>query len=87
MTNIEALIREIVEAIVDDVNAVSVVFMESPKGPFYEIQVGKDDVGKIIGKEGRIANAIRTIAKAAGAKIDTRVMVNILNRGVEDSDN
>lgn len=84
--DIETLLRTIVESIVDDVSAVTVTLIESQKGPFYEVQVGKDDVGKIIGKEGRIANAIRTIAKAAGAKADSRVMVNILNRPAgEDS--
>lgn len=81
-SDIESLIRIIVESIVDDVSAVTVILVESPKGPFYEVQVGRDDVGKIIGREGRIANAIRTIVKAAGAKIDSRVMVNILNRPV-----
>lgn len=80
--DIETLLRTIVESIVDDVSAVTVTPVESPKGPFYEVQVGKDDIGKIIGREGRIANAIRTIAKAAGAKVDSRVMVNILNRPV-----
>lgn len=79
---IENLIRLIVESIVDDLDSVIVTLVESPKGPYYEVQVGKDDVGKIIGKEGRIANAIRTIAKAAGAKIDSKVMVNILNRPI-----
>lgn len=81
--DIELLIRTIVESIVDDVSALTIVSIESEKGISYEIQVGKDDVGKIIGKEGRIANAIRTIAKAAGAKLDSRIMVNILNRSVD----
>lgn len=79
MSSIESLIRTIVESIVDDHDSITVTLRESPKGPFYEIQVGKDDVGKLIGREGRIANAIRTIVKAAGAKIDSRIMVNILN--------
>ena len=37
-----------------------------------------DDVGKVIGKEGRIANAIRTVVKAAAAKLDKKVTVEIL---------
>ena len=43
-----------------------------------EISVGSSDIGKVIGKEGRIANAIRTIVKAAAAKSDKKVTVEIL---------
>lgn len=44
-----------------------------------EIEVEDEDVGKIIGKEGRIANAIRTIAKASGAKNGKKVTVEIMS--------
>ena len=43
-----------------------------------EISVDSSDIGKVIGKEGRIANAIRTIVKAAAAKSDKKVTVEIL---------
>jgi len=45
-----------------------------------EIKVGPDDVGKVIGKEGRIANAIRTIVKAAAAKQGKKVTVEIITK-------
>ena len=43
-----------------------------------EINVSQDDIGKVIGKEGRIANAIRTIVKASAAKQDKKVTVEIV---------
>ena len=45
-----------------------------------EINVSQDDVGKVIGKEGRIANAIRTIVKAAAAKQEKKVTVEIVTQ-------
>jgi hypothetical protein len=45
-----------------------------------EIRVASDDAGKVIGKDGRIANAIRTIVKAAGAKNKKRVTVEIMTQ-------
>ena len=47
------------------------------------LKVGKDDVGKVIGKQGRVANAIRTVAKASGAKAGVRIMVNVFNKPME----
>ena len=44
----------------------------------FEITVATDDIGKVIGKEGRIANAIRTVVKAAGAKQEKKVTVEII---------
>jgi len=45
----------------------------------YEISVADGDLGRVIGKGGRVANAIRTIAKAAAVRIDRRVIVDILD--------
>ena len=44
-----------------------------------ELSVGDEDYGRVIGKGGRVANAIRTIAKAAAVRIDRRVIVDILD--------
>ncbi len=77
---ISELIGTMIRSIVDEPSAVLVSEVSSPKGPLFEVKVGASDVGKIIGKQGRIANAIRTIAKAAGAKSGQRVMVNVLNK-------
>jgi len=78
--SIEALIKTMVTSIVDDVDTVSVTEAESDKGRLFEVKVGKDDVGKVIGKQGRIANAIRTVAKAAAAKNGEKIMVNVFNK-------
>jgi len=84
MNGIEDLIKAMVVAIVDDEASVSVAQAETDKeGVLYEIKVGKDDVGKVIGKQGRIANAIRTVAKASGAKHGERIMVNVFNKPME----
>jgi predicted RNA-binding protein YlqC (UPF0109 family) len=85
-------LRELLHAnvcsIVDDEASVEVVEQESDNGLLLEVRVGKDDVGKVIGKKGRIANSIRTLMKAAGAKRSTRVMVNVFNTpsGTEESE-
>jgi len=44
----------------------------------YEVTVAQEDMGKVIGKQGRIANAIRTVAKAAATRDNRRVMVEIV---------
>lgn len=83
MEVIREFIKTMVVNIVDDIESVEVVQVSSKSGDLYEIRVSKSDVGKIIGKQGRIANSIRALAKAAGAKAKTRVMVNVLNTSVE----
>ena len=83
MEDVKQLIATMVTGIVDDTNNVSVLSEDTDKGVLYEIKVGKEDVGKIIGKKGRVASAIRTVAKAAGAKRGKRVMVNVFNRPLE----
>lgn len=80
MKNVSDVLAVMIESIVDDPSAVSISEVPSSKGVLFEVRVGREDVGKIIGKQGRIANAVRTIAKAAGAKSKQRVMVNVLNK-------
>ncbi len=84
MNGIDVLIKSMVTAIVDDESAVTVSEAETDKeGTLFEVKVGKDDVGKVIGKQGRVANAIRTVAKASGAKHGVRIMVNVFNKPKE----
>lgn len=84
MNGIAELIESMVKGIVDDENTVSVAQADTDKeGILFEVKVGKDDVGKVIGKQGRVANAIRTVAKASGAKHGVRVMVNVFNKPTE----
>ena len=73
------LLEFLVKALVEDPEAVVVEELEEDGDLIYEITVAEDDLGRVIGKCGRIANAIRTIAKAAAVRIDRRVIVDILD--------
>ena len=72
------LVELIVKALVDKQDEVVIKETAGDSVIIIEIMVAQDDVGKVIGKEGRIANAIRTVVKAAGAKQDKKVNVEIL---------
>jgi len=73
------LLEFLVKALVEDPAAVVVEELEEDGNLVYEITVADDDLGRVIGKGGRVANAIRTIAKAAAVRIDRRVIVDILD--------
>ena len=79
---IKELIKNIVESIADHPEKISITEEDTGRGILFEIKVDKEDVGKLIGKQGRVAAALRTIAKAAGAKQGTRILVNVANVGV-----
>jgi uncharacterized protein len=73
------LLELLVRALVEDPGAVVVEELEEDGDLVYEITVAEDDLGRVIGKGGRVANAIRTIAKAAAVRLDRRVIVDILD--------
>jgi predicted RNA-binding protein YlqC (UPF0109 family) len=73
------LLEFLVKALVEDPDAVEVEELEEEGDLVYEISVADGDLGRVIGKSGRVANAIRTIAKAAAVRIDRRVIVDILD--------
>jgi uncharacterized protein len=73
------LLEFLVKALVEDPEAVTVEELEEDGDLIYEISVAESDLGRVIGKGGRIANAIRTIAKAAAVRLDRRVIVDILD--------
>ena len=73
------LIEYLTRALVDDPDAVEVEEVEEDGDLVLEITVAEDDVGRVIGRGGRIANALRTIAKAAAVREDRRVIVDILD--------
>ena len=73
------LLEFLVRALVEDPAAVVVEELEEDGDLVYEITVADGDLGRVIGKGGRVANAIRTIAKAAAVRIDRRVIVDILD--------
>lgn len=73
------LLEFLVRALVEDPDAVEVAELEEDGDLIYEISVAEDDLGRVIGKGGRVANAIRTVAKAAAVRLDRRVIVDILD--------
>lgn len=66
-------------ALVEDRDAVEVEELEEDGDLVYEITVNEDDLGRVIGKGGRVANALRTVAKAAAVREERRVLVDILD--------
>jgi predicted RNA-binding protein YlqC (UPF0109 family) len=74
----KSLVEMMTKNLVDNPEDVQINEAAGDSVVILEINVSPDDVGKVIGKEGRIANAIRTIAKAAAAKQDKKVTVEIV---------
>ncbi|MDD4494304.1 MAG: KH domain-containing protein [Eubacteriales bacterium] len=74
----KGLLETIARALVDNPDNVSVNEVEGEKSIILELRVAEDDMGKVIGKQGRIAKAIRTVVKAAAIKNNKRVVVEII---------
>jgi len=74
----EELVKSIVLALVDNPDEVSVSTIEKDGETVLELKVSPADMGKVIGKQGRIAKAIRVVVKAAGAKENKNVGVEIV---------
>ncbi len=72
------LVEYIVKELVDKPDEVKINETQGESIVILEISVASEDVGKVIGKEGRIANAIRTVVKAAASKQGKKVTVEIL---------
>ena len=72
------LVEIIAKALVEHPDAVSVQEVEGEQSIILELKVADDEMGKVIGKQGRIAKAIRTVIKAAATKEDKRVMLEII---------
>ncbi|GIO10831.1 UPF0109 protein [Cohnella xylanilytica] len=75
----EQLIRVIARALVDHPEDVQIQVKEDARGLVYELSVHPDDVGKVIGKQGRIAKALRTVVASAAVKERRRVIVDIVS--------
>ena len=73
------LVEVIAKALVDDPESVTVNERTEKKTTILEVRVAGSDMGKVIGKQGRIAKAIRSVVKAAAAKEDKKVIVDILD--------
>ncbi|MGI6188658.1 MAG: KH domain-containing protein [Clostridiales bacterium] len=72
------LVRFIAQSLVDNPEQVSVNEVQGEQSIIIELSVAPEDMGKVIGKQGRIAKAIRTIVKAAAVKEKKKVMVEII---------
>jgi len=73
------LVEYIVKSLVDDPSAVKVSVVEGEKSTILELRVAQDDIGKVIGKHGRIAKAIRTVLQAAAARGGRHTVLEILD--------
>ena len=71
------LVEVIASALVDSPEDVVVTETEDEKQIVLNLTVAPEDMGKVIGKQGRIAKAIRTVVRAAGSKGDKKIMVDI----------
>ena len=72
------LLEFIVRNLVDDPDAVRVEEVQGERGPVLRLTVAEDDVGKVIGRSGRTARAIRTVMRAAGAHLGADAHVEIV---------
>ena len=72
------LIKYIVQALVDKPEQVKVEEVEGRQSSVFELKVAKEDLGKVIGKQGRTAHAIRTILTAASGKTKRRTVLEII---------
>ena len=78
MMEMKELIEYIAKALVDNPDEVSVTELEGKQTSVIELRVAKEDLGKVIGKQGRTARAMRTILGAASTKLKKRSVLEIL---------
>ncbi len=73
------LVELLVKSLVDNPDSVEIKVLKGEKSTILELKVMEEDIGKVIGKHGRIAKAIRTILNAAATKSGKRVVLEILD--------
>jgi hypothetical protein len=76
-TDMKELVEVIAKSLVDYPEQVVVTETENDKAIVVELKVAADDMGKVIGKQGRVAKSIRSVVKAAAAREDKKVIVDI----------
>jgi predicted RNA-binding protein YlqC (UPF0109 family) len=77
MQQLEDLVLFLTKSLVDNPDSVEVSGTEEDSRVDLEIRVAQEDIGKVIGRQGRTIKAIRTVAKAASVKVDKRVNVEV----------
>ncbi|MFI5391364.1 MAG: KH domain-containing protein [Bacteriovoracales bacterium] len=78
MTDLKSLIEFMSKSLVDTPDEVSVSEVSGDQSTVYELKVNKSDLGKVIGKQGRTARALRTILNAASTKMKKRTILEII---------
>ena len=78
MSAMKDLLEEIAKALVDSPDEVQVTEVEGEQTTVLELRVRNEDLGKVIGRQGRTARAIRTLLSAAGMKVQKRFVLEIL---------
>lgn len=73
------LLEYLARALVDKPDAVNVTVIEGEQSLILQLHVDPDDIGKVIGKQGRIAKALRTVVKASAVKEGKRAIVEIID--------
>ncbi|MDR3722946.1 MAG: KH domain-containing protein [Terracidiphilus sp.] len=84
MFEVDQLVREIAKALVDDPSAVEVDSVAKDENTVLKLRVAPQDVGKVIGKQGRTARSVRTILGAVSMKLHHRYTLDILEEGDEE---
>ena len=74
----EKVLETLAKSLVDNPDEVSVTVVEGEDKTILELRVAESDMGKVIGKQGRIAKAIRTVVKAAASRANKRAIVEII---------
>ena len=72
------LVETLVKALVKNPDAVTVTILQKGTLEIYQVHVATEDMGKVIGRKGRIANAIRTVVKAGALRENRKVAVDII---------
>ena len=72
------LVETLVKALVKNPDAVTVTILQKGSLEIYQVPVAPEDMGKVIGRKGRIANAIRTVVKAGALRENRKVAVDII---------
>ena len=75
----QAVLTYLVKQVVDDPEAVNVTVSEGRRGPSLDVTVGPGDMGRVIGKRGRVAQSIRTVTRAAAARDGVDVDIEFLD--------
>ncbi len=73
------VLQTIIESLVEDKSQIQINQIDGEKSIVFEVKVANGDMGRVIGKEGRIAKAIRTIFKAVGAKEQKKVTIEFID--------